>query len=144
MRRTIDPCGHIMERVFVDDSGCWLWMGALNGNGYGLISVNGVMRATHRVMLAADLNVSIEDLPDWRVLQTDHICKVRRCCNPAHLRLVTPSENTRRREPRALVTHCKHGHPFDAENTLATGRRRQCKACARRRIAAFRSSRNGL
>ncbi|MGL4650278.1 MAG: HNH endonuclease [Caldilineaceae bacterium] len=30
-------------------------------------------------------------------LQVDHLCATPSCCNPDHLDLVTPSENSRRR-----------------------------------------------
>lgn len=35
-------------------------------------------------------------------LTVDHICFNRMCCNPAHLQLLTRSENTRRRDPNAV------------------------------------------
>lgn len=39
--------------------------------------------------------------------------------------------------PRVKATHCKHGHPFDAENTYVTKNGlRQCRTCGRERHAA--------
>ena len=45
----------------------------------------------------------------------------------------------------AIKTHCKHGHPFDSENTRVDSKgRRDCKACARRRDLARKARRREL
>lgn len=74
-------------------------------------------------------------------LEVDHVCRNRPCCNPAHLRFVTKGVNSRENNlnpyaQNAAKTACKHGHPFDEENTRLTihkdGRLyRHCKACGR-------------
>lgn len=127
------------SKVEVDaGSGCWCWIGAiLTDNGYGHFWWEGRMRMAHRV--------SYETLvaPVAEGLQLDHLCRVRRCANPAHLEPVTPGENVRRsagpeiaRARHSSQTHCAQGHSFDEANTRwaidANGyRRRHCRACKR-------------
>ncbi len=75
------------------------------------------------------------DIP--AVLVIDHLCRVRRCVNPEHLRVQQPREPPRA-GIRALArtqreqTHCRRGHELADENLdpyqLARGRR-QCQAC---------------
>lgn len=58
---------------------CWLWKGAINGAGYGTMSLNGKPVFTHR--LSWELFRS-EPIGDKFVL---HICDVKTCVNPSHL-----------------------------------------------------------
>lgn len=140
MRRKSTPAHErIMARVTINDNGCWIYQGALNHGGYGMVQFGrgiGTDR-THRVMYQHHRG----KLPDDVTL--DHLCANTACCNPDHLEPVTRAENARRqwRDGRAdpgrknrEKTHCPYGHPYDDENTRIdrTGRR-FCRACARRR-----------
>jgi hypothetical protein len=75
---------------------CWIFSGALSHNGYGQIGVGrlgGTKRAkrrTHRVMYEHEVG------PIPVGYQIDHLCRVRACCNPAHLEAVPQAENIRR------------------------------------------------
>lgn len=90
------------ERVFsrIDADGpCWLWTGALNRKGYGVIQRGDRDMGTalvHRVVW--ELLVGLVPLG----LDLDHLCRVRACCNPDHLEPVTRAVNTARgaRHPR--------------------------------------------
>ena len=83
----------IMHRVEPEpNSGCWLWIGRTNAQGYGTIGVklsNGSCRRklVHRVMYSTT-HGSIP--PGMFVL---HKCDVRSCCNPQHLFLGTQRDN---------------------------------------------------
>jgi len=67
----------------------------------------------------------------------DHLCRNRRCCNPAHLRLLTNVENARD-NGFATRTRCPAGHMYDEANTYRSPKgERRCRACAKlRRVAA--------
>lgn len=62
------------------NSGCWLWIGWLNGPGYG------PHRKVYRTLVG----------PFARRLHLDHLCRTPICCNPDHLEPVTHAENVRR------------------------------------------------
>ena len=117
------------------NSGCWLWTGTLDRYGYGQINIKGVSKRAHRIVFETVRG------PIPAGLTLDHTCRMRCCVNPDHLEIVTNRENLKRgNSPSALCgrqTHCKHGHPFDAENTrvqtLKKGFQRTCRVCARAR-----------
>ncbi len=121
-----------VEKVATTD--CWLWTGALNSRGYGCWGVEGKSQLTHRLAYEA----LVGPIPDG--LTIDHLCRVRACCNPAHLEPVSTGENTR----RALsypITVCPSGHAYTPENTLRNSAgNRHCRVCqnARRRVARER------
>lgn len=74
--------------------GCWLWQGPRVHNGYGIISIQGSgVKTTIRAHRYA-YEALVGPIPEG--LQLDHLCRVRRCVNPAHLEPVTARENVRR------------------------------------------------
>jgi hypothetical protein len=111
------------------DSGgrCWNWTGTGTKHGYGQVSVDGVHRYAHRV----SYELHRGPIPDG--LTIDHLCRNRRCVNPAHLEPVTQAENTRRAADAVEI--CPAGHAYDAVNTYVhpTSGYRQCRACDRER-----------
>lgn len=100
-------------------AGCWLWIGARGGGGYGHISVDGRLEKAHRVSYQLHGGV----IPHG--LQLDHLCRVRHCVNPAHLEPVTNRENHRRRRLNA----CPNGHPYTADSTHWYRGYRTCRVC---------------
>lgn len=67
--------------------GCWLWTRSTR-NGYGQFAITSKdVRYAHRFAWEQ----SRGPIPDGMML--DHICGVRACCNPGHLRVVTNAEN---------------------------------------------------
>lgn len=71
-------------------SQCWIWQGALNYKGYGLLVLKGKLYRAHRYYYERQ-NGGIP-----KGLQIDHLCWQRACVNPAHMEVVTPSEHNRR------------------------------------------------
>jgi hypothetical protein len=123
------------------NSGCWLWIGADQGLGYGRIAVpdRRAARPAHAVAYEALVG------PIAKGLEIDHLCRTPACCNPAHLEPVTHAENLHRspimglksKLRGAMITHCAQGHPFDAVNTYRTpAGKRQCRTCTRIRALA--------
>lgn len=77
----------LLSQVQIDDKGCWVWLGSVNGAGYGQ---HGQKRTgVHRIAY------ELWNGPIPRGVQVDHKCRVRCCVNPEHLRLLSPSANTR-------------------------------------------------
>lgn len=76
-------------------------------------------------------------------LELDHLCCNPPCVAPWHLEAVSHRENVLRGRGLAAqfakATHCVHGHKFTKENTYVGKRQRFCRACDRRRGAAYRA-----
>jgi hypothetical protein len=92
-------------------------------------SVGGKQYKPHR--LAYQLTMG--QIPDGLVI--DHLCRNRRCCNPAHMEPVTNGENVHRGNGiyarNGRKTHCAKGHEFTPENTLRRKHGRGCRECGR-------------
>lgn len=74
----------------VDKSGeCWMWTGTAerSGRGYGQHFFERRNRSAHRIAY------ELANGPIPPKLFIDHMCRVRACVNPAHLRTVTPKQN---------------------------------------------------
>lgn len=59
----------------------------VNAIGYGQVSFAGKMLAAHRI----SYELYVAPIPNG--MEIDHACRVRRCINPSHLRLVTRRQN---------------------------------------------------
>lgn len=122
------------KRFIVDeDSGCWIWQGVLDKDGYGNFTRN---TRAHRWSYEA----FIGPIPDDLVI--DHLCRNRACVNPLHLEPTTSGDNCRRSpEFWGNKELCDYGHPLDGwtkRSTNASGWGRYCKTCHRERVAASR------
>jgi len=122
-------------------SPCWIWQRYIQQHGYGVAWVKGEGRkvVAHRVVY--------EELvgPVPSGMELDHLCEVRCCVNPAHLRPASHRENTLRGNGVAsrniMKTHCPQGHPYDEQNTrYVEGGRRRCRACLRQQKRARREA----
>jgi hypothetical protein len=111
---------------------CWEWTGAMSDTGYGWFFMGrpeggtGAHRAAWRLLIG--------DIPDGLVL--DHLCRNRKCVNPAHMEPVTEMVNIRRGASpmvmASLANICMRGHSL-ADAYLAhraDGRvTRRCRTC---------------
>jgi len=122
-------------------SGCWLWLGAIQGKyyknvngGYGAFRHHKIVTPAHRV----SYEMYVGKIPEG--LHIDHLCRITSCVNPNHLEAVTPQENYRRGEAykgtfHKNKTHCPNGHEYSEENTVmlvarkGANRHRGCKVC---------------
>jgi hypothetical protein len=73
--------------VPVPESGCWLWLGPTDDNGYGRIRFEGRQMLVHRFFYAEHNGVL---LPKMFVC---HRCGTPTCVNPEHLWLGTSADN---------------------------------------------------
>lgn len=144
---------------YVDKSGgpdaCWPWTGTRSPDGYGQFGIRAdgrtvIMNATRWILG----NLRGRPLaPGNQEECACHHCDNPPCCNPAHLYIGTHADNMadmaeRKRQPKANVTHCPQGHPYDDENTLIRrDGRRKCRECGReagrKRQAAIAVCKNG-
>lgn len=110
-----------------NEQGCMLWLGYINPNGYGRLSIRRQMRLAHRV----SYELAYGEIPDG--LPLDHLCRMRNCVAPLHLEAVTHRENALRgigpTAANARKTHCPQRHEYTPENTYVFGGSRNCRAC---------------
>lgn len=66
---------------------CWIWMGAKSTNGYGYMSVGNKVQPVHRLAYQA----YVGEIPEGHDI--DHVCFLRNCIRPDHLRTVTRKQN---------------------------------------------------
>lgn len=119
--------------VQVHPSGCHLWTRALNSRGYGVFYFDGKNHLAHRVSWVLTHG-------RWPAahLKVDHICEVKACVNPHHLRELTNGANIMRtpRSPMNVLraaTECRNGHPYDDTTRLDGNGWRVCSRCPSRR-----------
>jgi hypothetical protein len=99
------------SKFFVDDSGCWVWLGARKAISYGHFRVDSektdyAHRVSYRIYKGA--------IPEGLVI--DHLCRKTLCVNPDHLEATTQLENILRSERTHVV--CEHGRGYS-----------RCKIC---------------
>lgn len=106
-------------------TGCWLWTGAKNVRGYGIIRIATRSTLAHRVAYEA----SRGPIPDG--LELDHLCRVHNCINPGHLEAVSHHVNVLRGRRCDRASHCKRGHALHGDNLYWSrpGTNRACKTC---------------
>lgn len=74
----------LWEKVEVQPSGCWLWQGATDDRGYGVMRVDNDfgLQETMRVHRVSYLAFR-DDIPEG--MSVLHHCDTPRCVNPEHL-----------------------------------------------------------
>ena len=131
----------VKARCSITESGCWLWRGFVDKEGYGTTSYRSKGVRVHRKMFEITHGVKLV-----RLQYVCHECDVKHCCNPDHLWQGTPLENStdayhKGLLPELKVTHCPRGHEYTPENTYVlpakSGRTaRNCKTCMRIRTSS--------
>ncbi|KKN53704.1 hypothetical protein LCGC14_0599590 [marine sediment metagenome] len=89
-------CFKTMKRLLLGlklnkETGCWEWQKCKDDRGYGKMWYNGKSHWVHRLAYALFKG----EIPE--TITVDHSCRVRACCNPYHLELMTVSENSKQR-----------------------------------------------
>lgn len=121
---------------YVDaDGDCWEWTGTIDRAGYPRFWTGQKLVMAHRAIWELLVGPLDETL--------DHLCRVRHCVNPDHLEPVPQAVNALRGfgppAQNARKTHCKHGHPFDEDNTYFEGAWRRCRTCNRNKVRRFQA-----
>jgi len=112
---------------------CWMWAACKGPDGYGQVGWRGKKFRAHRLVF----ELLADPIPPG--LHIDHLCRVSRCVNPAHLEPVTNRENCRRGRggwANSTKTRCPRGHEYAGANLyVRPSGRRECRACNRVRTA---------
>lgn len=132
-----DKLEQIFNRIEIEpNTGCWLWTGPYDKNGYGKMGYNYAHWRTHRLVFSLVNNITLD-----KNKLVCHRCDTPSCINPDHLFLGSWKTNMedkvskgRLRNQNMEKTHCVHGHEFTAENTILDKTRignikRTCKIC---------------
>lgn len=103
------------RHVTVDANGCWIWNAYRNPKGYGFCYLKALApeRRAHRQTYTH----LVEPLTPG--LEIDHLCRVKPCCNPAHLEEVPGAVNIARH--LAHVADRDATTPRAAANTTRAG-----------------------
>ena len=76
---------HMFEQG--DPGECWLWRGATNKNGYGIVGSKGSVVLAHRAVYQELVG------PIEAGMTLDHLCANKLCVNPSHLEPCSRREN---------------------------------------------------
>lgn len=85
-----------------EETGCWVWLGAVDKDGYGYICIRVKVKRGREVVSQPRGHrahrVAYEELKGVKLAEDDtldHRCLNRRCINPGHMTVVTRAWNTR-------------------------------------------------
>lgn len=135
----MDP--RIADQTALDPiSGCLVWLGRTDRDGYPVVYIDGKSRLVHR----KNWEDEVGPIPPKHVL--DHLiagrpikpgpCRHRCCIEVTHLEPVSIAENSRRvRSWQAAKTHCPQGHAYAEHGVRRVcgdgATRRFCRACGK-------------
>jgi hypothetical protein len=111
---------------------CWLWTGPTTQDGYGVLTIKVADRRTSRAVHRLLYKLLGNTVPDD--LELDYLCRVRSCCNPTHLEIVTHEENIRRGDHKKnhfsrQKIACPQGHPLTEGNLVVWLSKRGLRRC---------------
>lgn len=91
---TIDPAEVSIELFWAKvhkTDGCWLWTAGTFEAGYGAFAIKRKQRPAHRI----SYTLASGPIPEGLVI--DHMCFVKLCVRPSHLRAITVKQNQENR-----------------------------------------------
>lgn len=83
---SFDHMDDLIERL--PFSGCWIWLGAINSEGYGTTRVHGKSVKAHRLFYQEAHGIELTS--DILLM---HSCDIRCCVNPHHLQMGSARDN---------------------------------------------------
>lgn len=137
-----DVFNRIVLYIDENENGCWLWSNSLDNDGYGRITIDKKTYRAHRLIWELENGI----IPKGLVI--DHLCRIRNCVNPKHLRLVTLRQNALENSDSITAQNlrkkfCKKGHWYDKIYTSPKGEtERYCSICHRERSRNFIKRKN--
>lgn len=125
-------------KSIIKTNSCWIWIKSIGKTGYGRTKTGSRSNKTRRTIGAHQWSYMLFNGPLQKDLVVDHICRLRNCVNPEHLRLVTRRINaiensTSPPAKNQKKSTCLYGHLFTKENTYLWKNKRSCRACRLRR-----------
>lgn len=134
---TVSVPERVAERAYskheVNEDGCWISTYSVANHGYAQVGWQEGAGKRHVVLAHRAAWVRVNgQVPIGMTL--DHTCKVRRCVNPSHLRLLSNYENARRNFGHDWeFGTCRKGHPdtelIEVPRKAKSGRRYMGLAC---------------
>ena len=122
------------------NTGCWLWTGGTTNSGYGSLWVEtesgrkkvGAHRIAYQCVYGS--------IPPKMTI--DHRCKIKRCVNPSHLRLLSHRENILLADRGVISENMAKltapcGHPY----TVRWGNALRCLPCSQTYMRTWRANR---
>ncbi len=105
--------------------GCWIWTRGVNNDGYGQAYGPWRTRLPHHISWFLKHGTWV-----MHPMEIDHLCNVRRCVNPKHLKESTHQENISRALSKRF---CWRGHEQTPGNryTVPSSGRTRCWPCIR-------------
>ena len=117
-------------------SGCHVWIGSHDKDGYGLFSVDGRFRRATRWILGNARGVPLSS-NEWAL----HHCDNPPCVNPEHLYVGNSAQNVAdrvrrgRSGKRPKPKHCRNKHEYTPDNVYFETGKRQCLICRKAKLA---------
>lgn len=128
--RTIEQLKELMlkNRIIDPTTGCWLWIGKINKDGYGVVSRNAKYEYVHRLSAYIYLGFDL-----YSSLQINHKreCPHKNCFFSEHLYVGTHRDNME--DAKAVKLYCKYGHTITGFHRRVNGySSRECVICRSR------------
>ncbi len=92
-----------MQYIPVTESGCWLWTGSPEKDGYGRMRVNGKRPKAHRY----SYETFVGEIP--KGMSVLHKCDVSCCVNPNHLFVGTHEDNMKDQKNKGRTLYGEKG-----------------------------------
>jgi hypothetical protein len=114
VRRSAEAVERFWRNVLCDPDGCWLWQGELRDDGYGGFHVPTLggpndHTVAHRYSYCLAEGIPLAVLR--REIVVDHLCNVKACVRPEHLRATSQRANALAAQRDGLVPRGeRHGH----------------------------------